>query len=115
MRIRLSAASFGFAIYAAMVAAQTAQQPQTPPDHSSIPATRNGDDTSKPGPPASPGTATPVATGSETGGQAPETQTPVSGINVVADSDLQSQIQTALSKEPTLTGDSAHVTVSGDT
>ena len=115
MRIRLSAASFGFAIYAAMVAAQTAQQSQTPPVPSSVPATRSGDATSKPEPPASPGTAAPAVTGSETGGQTPETQIPASGINVMADSDLQSQIQTALSKEPTLTGDSAHVTVSGDT
>jgi hypothetical protein len=116
MRIRLSVASFGFAIYAAMAAAQTAQQPQTPPVHSSVPATQSGDATSKPAPPASPGTATPVTTGSETSSQAPpETQIPASGINVMADSDLQSQIQTALSKEPTLTGDSAHVTVSGDT
>jgi BON domain len=110
MRIRLSIASLGFVMCAGMVAAQTAQQPQTPPVHSSVPATRSGDATSKPEPPASPVTA-----GSETGGQAPETQVPASGINVMADSDLQSQIQTALSKEPTLSGDSAHVTVSGDT
>ena len=115
MRIRLSVASFGFAIYAGMVAAQTAQQPQTPPVHSTVPATRSSDATSKPEPPATPGTVAPVVTGSETGGQAPEIQIPASGINVVADADLQSQIQTALSKEPTLTGDSAHVTVSGDT
>jgi hypothetical protein len=33
----------------------------------------------------------------------------------MTDSDLQSQIQNALSKEPTLTGDSARVNVSGDT
>jgi osmotically-inducible protein OsmY len=33
----------------------------------------------------------------------------------VADPELEGQIQNALSKEPTLTGDSAHVTVSGDT
>ena len=33
----------------------------------------------------------------------------------MTDSDLESQIQNALSKEPTLTGDSPHVTVSGDT
>jgi BON domain len=115
MRIRLSVASFGFAMYAGIAVAQTAQQPQTPPVHSSVPAARSGDATNKPEPIASPGTATPLATGSEMGGQAPETQIPASGINVVADSDLQSQIQTALSKEPTLTGDSAHVTVSGDT
>ena len=31
------------------------------------------------------------------------------------DADLQSQIQSALSKEPTLAGDSARATVSGDT
>jgi hypothetical protein len=33
----------------------------------------------------------------------------------MTDSDLQSQIQNALSKEPTLTGDSPRVNVSGDT
>jgi osmotically-inducible protein OsmY len=33
----------------------------------------------------------------------------------MTDSDLQSQIQNALSKEPTLTGDTARVNVSGDT
>jgi hypothetical protein len=115
MRIRLSIVSFGFAICAGMVAAQTVQQPQTAPVRSNSPATRSGDAASKPEPPASPGTSAPVPTENETGSQAPETQTPASGINVVADSDLQSQIQTALSKEPTLSGDSAHVTVSGDT
>jgi osmotically-inducible protein OsmY len=33
----------------------------------------------------------------------------------MSDSDLQSQIQNALSKEPTLSGDSPRVNVSGDT
>jgi hypothetical protein len=57
--------------------------------------------------------AAPSPTGGEA--QAPEAQVPVNSINAVADSDLESQIQTALSKEPTLSGDSAHVTVAGDT
>ncbi|HZD96137.1 MAG TPA: BON domain-containing protein, partial [Candidatus Sulfotelmatobacter sp.] len=38
-----------------------------------------------------------------------------SGVAAVTDSDLESQIQNALNKEPTLTGDSTHVKVSGDT
>jgi osmotically-inducible protein OsmY len=36
-------------------------------------------------------------------------------MNPMENSDLQGQIQNALSKEPTLTGDSPRVTVSGDT
>jgi hypothetical protein len=36
-------------------------------------------------------------------------------VSAPADPDLESQIQNALSKEPTLTGNSTHVTVSGDT
>jgi osmotically-inducible protein OsmY len=38
-----------------------------------------------------------------------------SGIATVSDSDLESQIQNALNKEPTLSSDSTHVKVSGDT
>jgi hypothetical protein len=105
-----------------LVTAQTAQQPQTPSVNPSVPATQS---------PASPGTATPSTTGGIAGSassssgqvpkaqipetQIPEAQAPGNSISAVADSDLESQIQTALSKEPTLSGDSAHVTVSGDT
>jgi len=114
MRVPLFAASFSFVIYVGLAAAQTAQPAQTPPVHSDVPAARSGDAANKPESPTSPGTATPSATGA-TGVQTLENQVPANSVSAVADSDLQSQIQTALSKEPTLSGDSAHVTVSGDT
>ncbi|MGC2694804.1 MAG: BON domain-containing protein [Candidatus Angelobacter sp.] len=41
--------------------------------------------------------------------------TSAGGVAAMTDSDLESQIQNALSKEPTLTSDSVHATVSGDT
>jgi osmotically-inducible protein OsmY len=47
--------------------------------------------------------------------QTPTGQDSAGGISAMTDSDLQSQIQNALSKEPTLTGDSPRVNVSGDT
>jgi hypothetical protein len=48
--------------------------------------------------------------------QSPEVQTAdQNGVNAMANSDLQGQIQGALTKEPTLTGDSPNVTVTGDT
>jgi hypothetical protein len=45
----------------------------------------------------------------------PDAQNSAGGISAMTDSDLQSQIQNALSKEPTLSSDSPHVSVSGDT
>src|SRR5262249_39015180 len=100
MRLPLSEACFGFIMYFGLAMAQTPQPAQTLPVPSGVPATRSGGVPNKPEIPA-PGTATPAPAG-ETGVQTPETQFPV---NAMADSDLQSQIQTALSKEPTLNGD----------
>ena len=95
----------GFALSAILVTAQTQQTPQTMPASPSTPA----------------GTATPSTSGGVAGnassstGQSPEAQNPSGGISVMTDADLEGQIQNALSKEPTLAGDSAHVAVSGDT
>jgi BON domain len=46
--------------------------------------------------------------------QAPEALETPAGVAAVPDSDLQSQIQNALSKEPTLSGDTVNVNVSQD-
>jgi osmotically-inducible protein OsmY len=68
-----------------------------------------------------PTTTAPAATGGVAGAassstsQTPDAQNSTGGINTMTDSDLQSQIQNALSKEPTLSGDSPRVNVSGDT
>ena len=127
MRVLFSIASLGLAVCVGLVTAQTAQPPQTPPVNGGAPVPRSGNAPNKSEPPASPGTATPSTTGTanSTGVQTPDSQVPQtqvpetqgsgSSISAVADSDLQSQIQTALSKEPTLSGGSAHVTVAGDT
>jgi osmotically-inducible protein OsmY len=45
----------------------------------------------------------------------PSAETSTVGTTAVNDSELEGQIQNALNKEPTLTGDSTHVTVSADT
>ena len=114
MRIPFYVLGFGVALSAAFVTAQTIQQPQTPQVNPGA-----GVQT-KPGAPV-PNTTAPSATGGVSGsassstGQGPDLQNSTGGISTPADPDLESQIQNALSKEPTLTGGSAHVTVSGDT
>src|SRR5437899_3640515 len=122
MRMPLYVLIFGFALAVAVAAAQTAPQPQTPPINPGTPANQIGDGAqSKSGTPVQPSTTAPSATGGVAGsassstGQVPDVQNPVSGVSAVADPELEGQIQNALSKEPTLTGGSAHVTVSGDT
>jgi hypothetical protein len=55
------------------------------------------------------------STAASSAAQTPDVQGSVRGVGDLSDADLQSQIQNALSKEPTLTGNSAHVTVGGDT
>jgi hypothetical protein len=130
---------FGCALSLA-VAAQTTSQTQTPPVNSTTPATQIGSGAQTkagtPAPSTGPsgqanpaGTAqapaategTPPATGGVAGSasssatQNSSAETSPSGVAAMTDSDLESQIQNALSKEPTLSGDSTHVTVSGDT
>jgi hypothetical protein len=126
MRFPLYILGFGLILSAAVVNAQTAQQPQTaPPVNSTTPATQVGDGSqSKSGTPVAPTSSAPATTGGVAGSasssivQSPEVQNAdpnLGGVSAMTDSDLQGQIQGALSKEPTLTGDSPHVTVSGDT
>lgn len=128
MRFPVYVLGFGFILSVAAVAAQTAHQPQTPVSPAT-PANQVGDGSqSKSGTPvqptsASPSTTSPSTTGGVAGSassstaQSPDVQTPdnTGGVSAMTDSDLQSQIQGALSKEPTLTGDNPHVSVSGDT
>ena len=108
------------------VAALTAQtgQPQQPttPVSPSTPATQVGDGAQgKAGTPVQPTTTSPSTTGGVSGAassstaQVPDAQDSAGGLSAMTDSDLQSQIQNALSKEPTLTGASPRVNVSGDT
>ncbi len=95
---------------------QPTAQPATPAQNNSSPPTQ----TTQGGDPAInvPGGATDAsgggvvgAAGSTTGKtEVPETPQPVSA--PPSDSELQSQIQNALSKEPTLSGDTVNVTVS---
>ena len=122
MRFPIYVLSFGFVLSVTALTAQTTpqQQPSTPVSPST-PATHIGDGAqSKSGTPVQP-TKSPATTGGVTGaassstGQTPTGQDSAGGISAMTDSDLQSQIQNALSKEPTLTGDSPRVNVSGDT
>jgi BON domain len=123
MRIPIYVLGFGFVLSAAALTAQAAPQQQpTTPVNPSTPATQVGDGAqSKAGTPVPPTTTAPSTTGGVSGAassstaQTPDTQDSAGGVSVMTDSDLQSQIQNALSKEPTLTGDSARVNVSGDT
>lgn len=123
MRIPLYVLSFGLT-FSVAVWAQSSQQPQQPntPVNPTTPANQVGDGAqSKAGTPVSPSPNSPSTTGgvagaaSSSAGQSSDSQNSGTGINVMADSDLQGQIQNALTKEPTLTGDSPHVTVQGDT
>jgi hypothetical protein len=123
MRISIYALGFGFVLSAAALTAQTAPQQQpTTPVNPSTPATQIGDGAqSKTGTPVPPTTTAPSTTGGVSGAassstaRTPDTQDSAGGVSAMTDSDLQSQIQNALSKEPTLTGDSPRVNVSGDT
>jgi osmotically-inducible protein OsmY len=122
MRIPIYVLGFGFVLSIGALTAQTAQQPTTPVSPSA-PAAQVGDGAqSKAGTPVQPTTTTaPSPTGGVAGAassstaQTPAAQDSAGGVSVMTDSDLQSQIQNALSKEPTLTGDSPRVNVSGDT
>jgi hypothetical protein len=120
MRIPLYVLGLGLLSVMGMTARATQQQ-QTPPVNPSTPATRIGD-----GGQSKAGTPVPSATAPSTAGgvagaatsstaQSPDVQDSAGGVSAMTDSDLQSQIQNALSKEPTLTGDSARVNVAGDT
>jgi osmotically-inducible protein OsmY len=123
MRIPLYVLGFGFVLSAAALTAQTAQQQQpTMSVNPSTAATGIGDGAqSKAGTPVQPTTSAPSTPGGVAGAassstvQTPDAQDTTGGVSAITDSDLQSQIQNALSKEPTLTGDSARVNVSGDT
>ncbi|HEU4414935.1 MAG TPA: BON domain-containing protein [Candidatus Angelobacter sp.] len=135
--------SLGLAMSAAAIA-QTSSQTQTPPVNSTTPSTQIGSGAqTKSGTPAPTSTTSPTGQVNPTGtaqapadsqvpsagasggvagaasssaSQSPSSQTiEAGGVGALSDSDLESQIQNALSKEPTLTGDSAHATVSGDT
>jgi BON domain len=119
MRIRFCVITTGL-ILSITAFAQTA--PQSPPINPSTPASRVGDGAqTKAGTPVPPSPTTAVPGGGVAGSatsstaQRQESQASSEGLTAMTDSDLASQIQNALSKEPTLTGDSPHVTVSGDT
>jgi hypothetical protein len=111
------APGFVFVLALTCATAQSTNVPQTtPPVNPSTPATQVGSGAqTKEGTPApAPSTTGGVAgTASSTATQAPDAAAP-NGVSAPTDSDLESQIQNALSKEPTLNGDSPHVTVSSD-
>jgi hypothetical protein len=123
MRIPIYFVAFGFVMSVSALTAQTSQPQQpTTPVSPSTPATRVGDGAqSKAGTPVQPTTTAPATTGGVSGAassstaQTPNAQNSAGGVSTMTDSDLQSQIQNALSKEPTLSGDSPRVNVSGDT
>ncbi len=122
MRIQMYVLGFGFVLSVAGLTAQTSQQQQpTTPVNPSTPANQVGDGAqSKAGTPVQPTTTAPATGGvsgaaSSSSPQTPDVQDSPGGVSAMTDSDLQSQIQNALGKEPTLSGDSPHVNVSGDT
>lgn len=121
MRIPIYVLGLGFALSIGALTAQTAQQQPTTPVNPSTPATQVGDGAqSKAGTPVQPTTTLPSTggvsgTASSSTPESPDAQDSAGGISGMTDSDLQSQIQNALSKEPTLAGDSPRVNVSGDT
>lgn len=114
----------GFGLVLSVASSAQTQQQQTPPINPTTPATHVGDGAqTKAGTPAQPSTGAP-ATGGVAGAASssaaasspsPDAANSSGAISAMSDSDLQSQIQTALSKEPTLAGDSARANVSGDT
>ena len=120
MRIPVYGLGVGLVLSAAIAFAQTQQQ-QTPPVSPGTPANQVGDGAqTKSGTPA-PSTSAPAPTGGVAGAASsstapsPEVANSSGAISAMSDADLQSQIQSALTKEPTLAGDSAHANVSGDT
>lgn len=126
MKKRLFMPGIGFFLFLAVLAAtaQTSSQTQTPPVSSTTPATQVGSGAqTKAGTPApstttSPSQASPADTQARGGVAAtpsPSAEASRAGADAVNDSELEGQIQNALNKEPTLTGDSTHVTVSADT
>jgi BON domain len=122
MRFPLHVLGFGFVLTVTAAVAQSTPQTQTPPVSPTTPAQGVGDGAqSKSGTPVPSTTTPPSTTGGVAGAassSAPQSAKPASGnggVSAMTDSDLESQIQTALSKEPTLTGDSPRVTISGDT
>jgi osmotically-inducible protein OsmY len=122
MKISIYVLGLGFVLSIGALVAQTGQQQPTTPVSPSTPATQVGDGAqSKAGTPVQPTTTAPATTGGVSGAassstaQTPPAQDATGGVSAMTDSDLQSQIQNALSKEPTLTGDSPRVNVSGDT
>lgn len=128
----------GFSLALAAMA-QSSSQTQTPPVNPTTPANQIGSGAqTKSGKPAPSATTSPAgqvdptgtaqppdqtttpsapATGGVAGAassstaQSPSPDTSAAGIAAVSDPELQTQIQHALNKEPTLTGDSTHVTV----
>jgi osmotically-inducible protein OsmY len=117
--MKISFYVLGFGLVLSVAASAQTQQQQTPPVNPTTPATHVGDGAqTKAGTPAQPSVpATGGVAGAASSSTAPnpETANPSDAISDMTDSDLQSQIQSALSKEPTLAGDSARATVSGDT
>jgi osmotically-inducible protein OsmY len=117
--MKISFYVLGFGLVLSVAASAQTQQQQTPPVNPTTPATHVGDGAqTKAGTPAQPSVpATGGVAGAASSSTAPnpETANPSGAISDMTDSDLQSQIQSALSKEPTLAGDSARATVSGDT
>jgi hypothetical protein len=121
MPMKIPFCVLGFGLVISIAASAQTQQPQTPPINPTTPATHVGDGAqTKAGTPVQPSTAAPVTGGvagaaSSSTAPNPDAANPGGVISAMTDSDLQSQIQSALSKEPTLAGDSARATVSGDT
>ena len=131
----------GFVIVMALAASAQTSQTQTPPVTSTNPANGVGSGAqTKAGTPA-PSTTNPSGQVNPTGtaqppepttnpsvspsggvagasssstAQSPSADSSSNAIAGVTDADLESQIQNALNKEPTLTGDSPHATVSSD-
>jgi len=140
MKKRLVLFGIGFSL-ALAAGAQTSSQTQTPPVSSTTPANQIGSGAqNKAGTPATTSPASPTdqvnpagtaqssgqsqpapATGGVAGAASDSATQPVSpeasaaGIASPSDPELESQIQNALNKEPTLTGNTTRVTVSADT
>lgn len=104
--------------------AQSSDQTQTPPVTSTTPATQIGSgaqnkagapapSATRPNSQANPAQTTPAAPAAGAA-QPASPEASEAGIAAPNDPELESQIQNALNKEPTLTGNTTHVTVSSD-
>jgi BON domain len=117
--MKISFYVLGFGLVLSVAASAQTQQQQTPPVNPTTPATHVGDGAQTkagtPAQPSAPATGGVAGAASSSTAPNPETANSSGAISDMTDSDLQSQIQSALSKEPTLAGDSARATVSGDT